>query len=178
MKTITRLLRLLAPFRWWIALSVLLSFGTIGASVGLMAMSAYLISKAALTTSMVDLSLAITAVRFFAIARASLRYAERVITHRTTFRILTHLRTWFYAAIEPLSPARLLDYRSGDLLARIMADLETLENFSTGELTAPVTFTATDHRPNTALRIFKVSNNQLVPVMGVSIAREDRFLGW
>jgi branched-chain amino acid transport system substrate-binding protein len=56
--------------------------------------------------------------------------------------------------------------------------LESLENFSTGDLTAPITFTPTDHRPNTALRIFKVSNNKLVPVMGVSIAREDRFLGW
>ncbi len=56
--------------------------------------------------------------------------------------------------------------------------LESLDNLSTDELTAPITFTPTDHRPNTALRIFKVSNNKLVPVMGVSIAREDRFLGW
>lgn len=129
MNTFPRLLRLLAPFRWWVVLAVLLSFGTIGASVGLMAMSAYLISKAALTTSVVDLSLAITAVRFFAITRATLRYAERYITHLTTFRILTHLRTWFYEAIEPLAPARLLVHRSGDLLTRIMTDMETLENF-------------------------------------------------
>ena len=56
--------------------------------------------------------------------------------------------------------------------------LESLENFSTGDLTASITFTPTDHRPNTALRIFKMSNNKLVPVMGVSIEREDRFLGW
>ena len=46
MKPITRLLQLMAPFRWWIALAVLLSFGTLGASVGLMAMSAYLIHQA------------------------------------------------------------------------------------------------------------------------------------
>lgn len=56
--------------------------------------------------------------------------------------------------------------------------LESLENFSTGDLTASISFTPTDHRPNTALRIFKMSNNKLVPVMGVSIEREDRFLGW
>ena len=129
MSTLSRLLRLLAPFRWWVLLAVLISFGTIGSSVGLMAMSTYLISKAALTTSVVDLSLAITAVRFFAISRAALRYTERYISHLTTFRVLTHLRTWFYAAMEPLAPARLLTYRSGDLLARIMADMETLENF-------------------------------------------------
>ncbi|MDX1414570.1 MAG: thiol reductant ABC exporter subunit CydC [Candidatus Promineifilaceae bacterium] len=129
MKTLPRLLQLLVPFRWWIALAVLLSFATIGTSVGLIAMSAYLLSKAALTTFVVDLSLAITGVRFFAIARAALRYTERYITHRTTFQILTYLRTWFYSAIEPLAPARLLVYRSGDLLTRIMADIETLENF-------------------------------------------------
>ena len=45
MKTFTRLLELLAPFRWWIALSVLLGFATTGSGVGLMAMSAYLISR-------------------------------------------------------------------------------------------------------------------------------------
>ena len=56
--------------------------------------------------------------------------------------------------------------------------LESLQNFSTGGLTAPVSFSPTDHRPNTALRIFKVSNNKLVPVADVSIGREPRFLGW
>ncbi len=138
MSTLGRLLRLMAPFRWWIVLAVLLSFGTVGASVGLMAMSAYLISKAALVSMVVDLSLAITAVRFFAIARAALRYAERYISHRTTFRILTHLRVWFYNAIEPLAPARLMAYRSGDLLTRIVADIETLENFYVRAVVPPL----------------------------------------
>ncbi len=128
MNTIARLLRLIAPFRWWVALAVLLSFATIGSSVGLMAMSAYLISRAALAVSVTDLSLAITGVRFFAIARAGLRYAERVVTHTATLRILPRLRVWFYAGIEPLAPAGLTGYRSGDLLARIVADIETLEN--------------------------------------------------
>ena len=138
MSTLGRLLRLLAPFRWWIGLAVLLSFGTVGASVGLMAMSAYLISKAAVSSMVVDLSLAITAVRFFAIARAVLRYAERYISHRTTFRLLTHLRVWFYDAVEPLAPARLMPYRSGDLLTRIMADIETLESFYVRAIVPPL----------------------------------------
>jgi branched-chain amino acid transport system substrate-binding protein len=60
----------------------------------------------------------------------------------------------------------------------LKAALESLENFDTGGLTAPVSYTPTDHRPNTALRIFKMSNNKLVPVKAVSIEREDRFLGW
>ena len=129
MVTIVRLLKLMAPFRWWILAGVLLSFATTGASVGLMAVSAYLISKAALVTDTADLNVIITGVRFFAISRAALRYAERYVTHLATFRILTRLRVWFYRAIEPLAPARLMQYRSGDLLTRTIADIETLENF-------------------------------------------------
>ena len=129
MKVITRLLKMMMPFRWWVALSVLLAFATMGASVGLMAMSAYLISKAALVTGFADLAVAVTFVRGFAIARAALRYAERYVTHLMTFRILTRLRVWFYKAIEPLAPARLQGYHSGDLLTRIVADIETLDQF-------------------------------------------------
>jgi ATP-binding cassette subfamily C protein CydC len=129
MSTCTRLLALMAPFRWWIALAVLLCFGTLGASVGLMAMSAYLISKAAFVSGFSQLAVAVTAVRAFAITRAALRYAERYISHLATFRILTRLRVWLYMAIEPLAPARLQGYRSGDLLTRIAADIETLDQF-------------------------------------------------
>ena len=125
----SRLLRLLWPFRWGIALAVLLSFATIGSSVGLMATSAYLISRAALATNPVELSLALAGVRLFALSRAALRYAERTVSHTITFRVLTRLRVWFYTAIEPLAPARLMSYRTGDLLARIVGDIETLENF-------------------------------------------------
>jgi ATP-binding cassette subfamily C protein CydC len=138
MNTLTRLLKLLAPFRWWLALSILLGFATIGSGVGLMAMSAYLIARAALVSSVAELSLAITAVRFFAIARAGLRYLERYLTHRTTFRILTRLRVWFYSALEPLAPARLQQYRSGDLLTRTVADIETLEQFYVRVVTPPI----------------------------------------
>lgn len=138
MSSITRLLRLLAPFRWWIALSVVLAFGTIGASVGLMAMSAYLISKAALASGFFDLAVAVTAVRALAIARAALRYAERYLTHLATFRILTRLRVWFYSAVEPLAPARLQRYHSGDLLTRIVADIETLDQFYVRAVVPPL----------------------------------------
>lgn len=124
-----RLVKLLQPLRWWIALVVLLSFGTLGATVGLMAMSAFLISQAALTVAFADIAVIVTGVRFFAISRAALRYAERYVGHLATFRILTRLRVWFYIAVEPLAPARLQAYHSGDLLARIGADIETLENF-------------------------------------------------
>jgi ABC-type transport system involved in cytochrome bd biosynthesis fused ATPase/permease subunit len=129
MNTLPRLLRLITPYKGWVALAVLLSFLTIGSSVGLMAMSAYLISRSALVSDVSVVAIPITLVRVFAVLRAIFRYLERYFTHRATFRILTHLRVWFYAAVEPLAPARLMAYRSGDLLARIVGDIETLENF-------------------------------------------------
>lgn len=138
MNTTTRLVKLILPFKWWIALAVLLSFGTLGASVGLMAVSAYLISQAALVTAFADVAVVVTAVRFFAIARAALRYAERYVSHLATFRILTRLRVWFYSAIEPLAPARLEQFHSGDLFTRIGADIETLENFYVRVVVPPI----------------------------------------
>ncbi len=139
MSTLARLLKLIAPFQRWIALAILLGFLTIGSSVGLMAMSSYLISKAALVTDIADIAIPITFVRVFAILRAAFRYLERYFTHTATLRILTHLRVWFYASIEPLAPARLMDFRSGDLLTRIVGDIETLENFYVRVVVPPIT---------------------------------------
>ena len=133
-----RLLALIAPFWRWIALGILLGFLTIGSSVGLMAMSSYLIARSALVADVYDVTIPITLVRVFATLRAAFRYLERLATHRATFSILAHLRTWFYAAIEPLAPARLQGLRSGDLLARIVGDIETLENFYVRVVTPPV----------------------------------------
>ena len=124
-----RLLRLMAPLTGWMILATLLGVATIGSSIGLMTLSAYLIARAALHPSIADLSLAIVGVRFFGIARGLFRYGERYLAHHLTFRLLARLRTWFYTALEPLAPARLLHYRSGDLLARTVADVETLDNF-------------------------------------------------
>ena len=69
------------------------------------------------------------AVRALALARAGGRYAERLVNHDTTLRILSTIRVWFFRRIEPLAPARLQDLRSGDLLGRIRADVDTLDDF-------------------------------------------------
>ncbi|MGO8947504.1 MAG: thiol reductant ABC exporter subunit CydC [Ktedonobacterales bacterium] len=137
MMTYVRLLKLILPFRWRVAISILLGFATIGASVGLMAMSAYLISRAAQVSSVADLSVAIAAVQLFAISRAALRYMERYVTHATTFRILARLRAWVYACLEPLAPARLSERRSGDVLTRLTADIDTLEHFYARSVVPP-----------------------------------------
>jgi thiol reductant ABC exporter CydC subunit len=127
--TVARMLHLTAPFHRSVVLAVTLTFATVAANVALLATAAYLISKSAMVTEVATLTIAVTSVRLFAILRATGRYAERLVTHRMTFRVLAHLRAWFYAAIEPLAPARLSVHRSGDLLARSIADIETLEGF-------------------------------------------------
>jgi thiol reductant ABC exporter CydC subunit len=55
-----------------------------------------------------------------------------------TFRLLTRLRVWFYTALEPLAPARLIQHRSGDLLSRLVVDIESLEQFYTRVIAPPV----------------------------------------
>jgi thiol reductant ABC exporter CydC subunit len=129
MTPFARLLRLTAPFRWWMVLSALLGFLTIGSSIGLMSTSAWIIATAALHPSIAELQVAIVGVRFFGIARGAFRYLERYVSHQTTFRLLARLRVWFYEGLEPLAPARLMSYHSGDLLGRAVADISTLENF-------------------------------------------------
>lgn len=132
-----RLVRLAWPYRWWMALSVLLGFATVGSAIGLMATAAWIIARAALHPSIAVLNVAIVGVRFFGIARGVLRYLERVVSHQTTFRLLSRMRVWLYERIEPLAPARLSDYHSGDLLSRISADIDTLENFYVRVLAPP-----------------------------------------
>ena len=126
---LNRLLSFLNGSWNWVALSVLLSALTIGSSVALIGVSAWLISTASIATSVADLGVSVVMTRLFGITRAVFRYLERLVSHNVTFRLLARLRVWFYERLEPLAPARLMDYKSGDLLARVIGDVETLENF-------------------------------------------------
>jgi len=128
-QVLPRLLSFLTSSWNWIAVSVLLGVLTIGANISLIGSSAWLISTAALHPSISKLQVAIVGVRFFGISRGIFRYLERLVSHDVTFRLLSRLRVWFYEKLEPLAPARLTDFRAGDLLARIVGDVETLENF-------------------------------------------------
>jgi ATP-binding cassette, subfamily C, bacterial CydC len=136
--TTLRILRLAGRHGWWLAATVLLSFATLGSGIGLIAMSAYLISRAALVSDTATLALAITGVRFFALCRVVFRYLERYVGHLATFRILTGIRVWFFRSLEPLAPARLADEQGGDLVTRIGADVETLQDFYLRAAVPPV----------------------------------------
>ncbi len=136
--TLVRLIRLAAPFWHGILLATLLGFATVVSGVGLMTTSAYLIARAALQPSIAELQVAIVGVRFFGIARGLFRYLERNVSHQLNFRLLARLRVWLYRALEPLAPAGLVQHRSGDLLSRIVADIETLENLYVRVLAPPL----------------------------------------
>ncbi len=139
MKIFFRLIALVKPYFWWMAFAALIGFATTGSGIGLLMTSAYIIAKAALQPPMVTLQLGIVGVRFFGLARGVFRYAERLISHNITFRILAKLRLWFYDALEPLAPARLMHFKSGDLLQRVVDDIQSLENIYTRVLGPPLT---------------------------------------
>jgi ATP-binding cassette, subfamily C, bacterial CydC len=162
MTVFRRLFSLMAARRRWIAIGALLGFLAVGSNVALMTLSAYLISKAALITNVAEVALVITSVRVLAIARAAFRYLERYVTHRATFEILADLRVWFFASIEPLAPAGLTDRRSGDLLARIVADIETLEDFYVRVIVPPVVAALVTAFGGIVLGVFD-------PILGVAL---------
>ena len=104
------------------------------AAIGLLALSGWFISAAAYagltaaTAQLFNFFHPGIGVRLFAIGRTLARYAERIVTHDATFRILQSLRSWFYIHLEPLAPARLMMLRSADVLNRIVADIDALDN--------------------------------------------------
>ena len=128
MRVFLRLLGFLWPHKWRVVLAVLFGVLTVASNVGLLAVAAYVISAAAIVPYLSLLAIPVYLVRFFSVSRAASRYAERLVSHDVTFGLLANLRTWFYGRLEPLAPARLLRYRSGDLLSRIVKDVEELEN--------------------------------------------------
>lgn len=128
MKSMTWLIRLMLPYWRRILLALILSALTITSHIGLMATSAYLLARAALHPPILDLMVTIVGVRFFGLSRAVFRYLERYVSHDVTFRILSQIRVKFYQGLEPLAPARLMNFKSGDLLSRIVADVEIQQN--------------------------------------------------
>jgi thiol reductant ABC exporter CydC subunit len=153
--------------RRWLVLALAASSAALAANVALMAVAPYLISRAAVVTGFADLAVAVTAVRTFAVARAALRYVERYVTHLAALRILTRLRVSLYRALEPLAPARLGGFRGGDLLARTVADVETLDGFFVRGLLPPL---AAALAGAFALAIVGVFDRALAPVLLAFVA--------
>ena len=123
-----RLLQLGDAPRGRVAVCVLFGALTVLFGAGLMATAGYLISRAAERPPILELTVAIVAVRFFGLARPIARYIERLASHDLAFRVLASVRVRVYRRIEPLAPTGLAAYRRGDLLARMVADVDALQN--------------------------------------------------
>jgi thiol reductant ABC exporter CydC subunit len=128
MATLRRLLALAGAPPSRVALAVVLGALTVVFGAGLMATAGYLITRAAERPAILSLMTAIVAVRFFGMARPLARYFERLASHDLALRVLGRVRARVYERIEPLAPAQLEGYTRGDLLSRMVADVDAFQN--------------------------------------------------
>jgi thiol reductant ABC exporter CydC subunit len=110
-----------------VAWSLLLATVAVGFGVALLATAGYLISRAAEQPPILSLTVTIVLVRFLGLARPVARYADRLASHDLALRALGRIRARVYERIEPLAPGRLEAYRRGDLLARMVGDVDALQ---------------------------------------------------
>ncbi|RPE42508.1 ATP-binding cassette subfamily C protein CydCD [Streptomyces sp. Ag109_O5-1] len=110
-------------------LALLLGALALGSAVGLMATSGWLISRASQEPPVLYLMVAVTATRAFGIGRAVFRYGERLVSHDAVLRMLADTRVAVYRRLERLAPAGLRAARRGDLLSRLVADVDTLQDY-------------------------------------------------
>ena len=118
-----------------VELSAGLGVLAVGFGVGLMTAAGYLISRAAEQPPILSLTVTIVAVRFFGLARPIARYLDRVGSHDVALSALGRIRARFYERIEPLAPGQLEGYRRGELLGRMVGDVDTLQGLYVRGLT-------------------------------------------
>ncbi|MFD4786686.1 thiol reductant ABC exporter subunit CydD [Streptomyces sp. NPDC058459] len=109
--------------------ALLLGSLDLGCAVGLMATSGWLISRASQQPPVLYLLVAVTATRFFGIGRAVFRYSERLVSHDAVLRMLADTRVAVYQRLERLAPAGLRGARRGDLLTRLVADVDAFQDY-------------------------------------------------
>ncbi len=135
MRELIRLLRLYRPYGLWMAGGVALGLATMLANFGLLALAGWFLASAAAVglagyaaQNAFNFFTPAAGVRFFATVRVLARYASRLVDHEATFREVAALRVFLFARLVPLAPLGLAD-RSGDLLGRLVADVERLSDF-------------------------------------------------
>ncbi len=123
-----RTLALARPAAGRLTLATLLGAGAVGAAIGLIATSAWLISRSSERPEESVVAVAIVGVQFFALSRGLCRYGERLVGHDAAFRVLADLRVRIYERLERLAPLGLPAFRSGELLARLVHDVDSLQD--------------------------------------------------
>ncbi|MEG0433202.1 MAG: cysteine/glutathione ABC transporter ATP-binding protein/permease CydC [Morganella sp. (in: enterobacteria)] len=132
-------MRVLLPYlalyrRHWFLLSlgIVLAIATLLASIGLLTLSGWFLAGTAIAgvpgITFFNYMLPAAGVRGAAISRTAGRYAERLVSHSATFRVLKHLRVFAFEKILPLTPGGIARFRQGELLNRLVGDVETLDH--------------------------------------------------
>ncbi|MFM8562072.1 MAG: thiol reductant ABC exporter subunit CydC [Solirubrobacterales bacterium] len=137
-QALMRAAAMVGPRRGRLALSILLGAGAILAAVALLAVAGVLISKASLSPPILTLTVFTVAVRGLAMARALLRYFERLVSHDLAFRVLSELRVKFFERLIPLVPEGIRRMRSGEVLNRFTAEVDTLQDLYLRALGPPL----------------------------------------
>ncbi len=123
-----RTIALVRPAAGRLALATLLGAGAVAAAIALLVTSAWLLSRAAQHPPESALAIAVVLVQCFALSRGLLRYAERLVGHDAAFGLLAAVRRRITAHLERLAPTGLPAFRSGDLLTRVVADVDGLDD--------------------------------------------------
>ena len=129
-RVLDRIVKIGSPPKGRLALAVLLGVAAAAATIGLLAGSGYLVDRAALRPGLGAIAGVLAIVEVLAVLRAPLRYWERLVSHDAAFRALNHWRVWLFDHLEPLAPAGLRAWRSGDLLARAIDDVDDLQDLT------------------------------------------------
>ncbi|ARK28927.1 thiol reductant ABC exporter subunit CydC [Halalkalibacter krulwichiae] len=138
MNELTSIIRFMLRKKKDVVLSILYGYIAGLTAVGLFAANGYLISQAALTPPLYVLITMVAVVKIGSFLRAISRYAERYYSHRATFTMLSDLRVSFYEKIEKKASRLFGSFRSGDLLARIVGDVESIQNVFLRVLYPPI----------------------------------------
>lgn len=123
-----RTLAIARPAAGRLMLATLLGAGAVAAAIGLIATSAWLISRSSQRPQESAVAIAIVGVQFFALARGLCRYGERIVGHDAALRVLADTRVRVYERLERLAPLGLPAFGSGDLLARLIGDVDSLQD--------------------------------------------------
>ncbi|EKO3494857.1 cysteine/glutathione ABC transporter ATP-binding protein/permease CydC [Vibrio fluvialis] len=143
MRDLLPYLKLYKKHWFGLTLGMLLAFVTLCASIGLLTLSGWFLSAAAVAGLTIaretfNYMLPGAFVRGFAMGRTAGRWGERVVSHNATFKLLTDLRIFFFEKLAPMIPGRVSNLRDADLLNRLVADIDAMDHVYL-RLISPVT---------------------------------------
>jgi thiol reductant ABC exporter CydC subunit len=126
--SLVRVLWLAQPLRRRLILAVLASAVATGCGIALLGTSGFLLARASQHPNILAIAIAVVAVRGLSVGRGVFRYAERLASHDVAFRILLDIRVRTFQRLERLAPAGLRTLRPGDMLARLVSDVDATQD--------------------------------------------------